>query len=173
VNNPSEGHHRLAQRRAHVLKRANPFRRAGLIWLLLATATLVGCKSGRFSEYVSPRVTGRVLDADTRQPLADARVRRALPDRPPDMDGRAHGGQLLERTPAVRTDQEGRFVLESVSSVALFKGDPDAWYSVTLSFEHDGYRRFQTNYTLGNATNLPSGEPCVMAGDILLNPSAK
>ena len=49
------------------------------LWLLLAAVALAGCKSASFSTYLSPRLTGRVLAADTRQPIADVKVRRVNP----------------------------------------------------------------------------------------------
>ena len=47
--------------------------------LLLFVMALAGCQSGKFSHYISPRVTGRVLAADTQQPFAGATIRRVAP----------------------------------------------------------------------------------------------
>src|SRR5439155_18731929 len=43
---------------------------------LLLVGALVGCKTHSASQYVSPQVTGRVLDAESRQPLAEVKVQR-------------------------------------------------------------------------------------------------
>jgi hypothetical protein len=137
--------------------------------LLLVAVALAGCESGKFSHYISPRVTGRVLAADTRQPLADVRVRRVAPMLTAGEDTPAKGAQLLMQPSARRTDADGRFVMDSERDIALFRHP--AWWSVTLSFTADGYRFFQTNYTVANLSgHSPEGEPLVNAGDILLKP---
>jgi hypothetical protein len=144
------------------------------LWCLLLApvcAALVGCMSGGPSEYVSPRVTGRVLAADTRQPLANVTVRRVKTGQPATVGEMGHGAQVLESDPTVRTDRQGCFVLPSVREVALLKHH--GWYAVTLSFEHARYAVSQAEYTLGHSTNTPSGEPWVQAGDILLHPLSK
>ena len=140
--------------------------------LLLFAVALAGCQSGKFSHYISPRVTGRVLAADTRQPLPDATVRRVVPYPTDGEDTAPKGGQLLMRSSGVRTDADGRFVLDGERDIALFHHP--AWWSVTLSFTADGYRFYQTNYTSANITgHSPDGEPLVNAGDILLKPKSQ
>ena len=44
-----------------------------LVALPLLLIALAGCQSDDFNRYTSPEVTGRVLAADTHQPIADAR----------------------------------------------------------------------------------------------------
>lgn len=139
------------------------------IALLLFTMALAGCQSGKLSYYVSPRVTGRVLAADTRQPLSDATVRRVSSHPTDGGDTAPKGGQLLMRPPGVRTDADGRFILEGERIVALFHRG--GWHSVTVSFERSGCESFQTNFTSASFTERSSdGVPLVNAGDILLNP---
>jgi hypothetical protein len=139
--------------------------------MLLFAMVLAGCQSGRFSNYTSPRVTGRVLAADTRQPLPDATVKRVTPSPTDGEDTAPKGGQLLMRPSGVRTDADGRFVMDSERTVSLLRRA--AWWSVTLSFTADGYTFFQTNYTVANVSgHSPEGEPLVNAGDILLNPKS-
>jgi len=140
--------------------------------LLLLTVALAGCQSGKFSHYISPRVTGRVLAADTHQPLPDATVRRVVPYPADGEDTAPKGGQLLTRSSGVRTDADGRFVLDGERDIALFHHP--AWWSVTLSFTADGYRFYQTNYSVANLSgHSPDGEPLVNAGDILLKPKSQ
>jgi hypothetical protein len=50
-----------------------------------------------------------------------------------DFDDPAKGGQRIEAAGAVRTDQEGRFVLDAELSLALLS--QQVWVSVTLSFQ--------------------------------------
>jgi hypothetical protein len=141
----------------------------GLLASFLALA-LFGCTSSSVSQYTAPRVTGRVLDANTRQPLADTTVLRLGVDQERNPREPGHGGQVMDRPPAVETDRKGNFSLNSVRNVTLFGSQ--GWYSVTVVFYHAGYQPFQTNYTIGCSTNL-NGEPCVMTGDIGLQPLPK
>jgi hypothetical protein len=137
--------------------------------LLLFAATLTGCQSGKLSYYVSPRVTGRVLAADTGRPLADVRVRRVVPMPAAGEDTPPKGSQLLMQPSAQRTNADGRFVLESERVIALFRHG--GWYSVAVSFEYSGYNRLQTNFTVAHfKERSAAGEPLVNAGDILLQP---
>jgi hypothetical protein len=131
---------------------------------------LAGCQSGSY--YVSPRVTGRVLAADTEQPLPKATVRRVpvLPyagaATPP------KGGQLQMVPAGVRTDAEGRFVLDGERVIAMFRRS--SWRSVAVTFAHPGYRSFETNYSAARfPSRTPEGVPLVNAGDVLLTPIAK
>ena len=138
----------------------------------LAALAFVGCKSMPLLPFVSPRVTGRVLAADTSQPLADVTVksgkhagdfRSAMPPK---------GGELLMAKAPVRTDGDGRFTLGTERVLTPFRGT--GWFPVQLLFEHAGYERFQTNYSwLNLSTNAPEGKPLLNAGDILLHPAAK
>ena len=143
----------------------------GTAFLLFALA-LTGCQAGKYSHYISPRVTGRVLAADTGQPLAGVGVRRVVPMVAAGEDTAPKGGQLLMQPSARRTDADGRFVIDGERDIALFRHP--AWWSVTLSFTADGYRFFQTNYTSVNLSGRsPEGEPLINAGDILLKPKSQ
>ena len=138
----------------------------------LTALALVGCKSHPVSLLVSPRVTGRVLAADTRQPLAGVKVMTggqaaALTGAVP-----PKGGQLLTIQAPVLTDREGRFTLSSERVLTPFGGA--GWLSVQLLFERPGYERFQTNYSYANlSTNSSNGQPVLDAGTILLQPLAQ
>jgi hypothetical protein len=127
---------------------------------------VAGCSSVSPSQYVSPRVTGRVVDADTHQPIQGAQVRRADAAPRARSDATAHGGAGLDDANAVRTDGEGRFVIPSARVLGPFGSA--GWYSVAISFERSGYSSVVNTYTLGNSTNTPAGEPWVDAGDVLL-----
>jgi hypothetical protein len=131
---------------------------------------LAGCVSSSPSQYVSPRVTGRVLDAQTQQPIKGVSVQRLTPDQDPGVDEAMKGGQIIAQTLAVRTGSNGRFVLSSERDLALFR--ELGWSSVSVAFDHPGYERFVTNYTLIDAIVTPKGEPLVKAGDIRLRPKS-
>lgn len=132
---------------------------------MVVAGFLAGCQSP--SQYISPRIEGRVLDAETGVPLRDVQVRRAkdVPDpRPLDPP---KGATALKSTLAVRSRADGTFVLASRRDLDFL---PRArWYSITLSFEHPGYLQRTANYTLAQSTNTPSGEPLVEAGEVLMD----
>ena len=135
----------------------------GLCSLGLAAA---GCKSVVGSTYVSPRVTGRVLSAQTHQPIYNVRVKRVNPSSSRNFDDPPKGGQWLE-VAGTWTDKQGGFVLDAEKDLTIIRHQ--VWYSVTVAFQKQGYVTLRTNFTLKSATNSPSGVPVVNAGDILLN----
>jgi len=146
------------------------FIRTGCIFSLLVT--LNGCQSGKFTHCVSPQVTGRVLAADTREPLAHASVQRGGTNPNFGAFGPPKGGQRLMQPGAARTDADGRFVLDSKSVLAVFR--PTGWVSVPVTYSHSGYETFRTNYTGANdVSHTDAGVPVVNAGDVLLQPLAK
>jgi hypothetical protein len=139
---------------------------ARLLMPLLAIA-LAGCQSGGMASYVSPRVTGRVVAADTRQPLAGVKIQRVVPNQNSGAAGSPKGAQLLQSSGAVRSAGDGTFVLDSESTLSPFQHS--SWYSVTISFQHPGYKIFETNYTIANITShTTEGAPVVNAGDVML-----
>ena len=140
---------------------------AGL--LLLALAGAVGCRS--VSQYVSPRVEGRVLDAHSSQPIKDVLVRRVDAHEDLKVTDPAKGGQLMQQEPGARTSADGRFRLDSIRDVAVFRHL--SWYSVTLSFEHPDYVRIKATYDLSEYTNSGQGEPLVRTRDVLLVPKSE
>ena len=134
-----------------------------LVLTLLAGA---GCKSSG-SEYISHRVEGRVLDADTHQPIYRVRVKRMPPGSQQSDNFMRKGAQRMEEPFPEYTNKEGYFTIDSERALVLFA--QMNWFSVDISFEHSGYDRIVTNYTLFNATNAPSGEPLIKTGDVLLH----
>jgi hypothetical protein len=142
-----------------------------LLFLLVALAS---CQSRNVIHYTSPEVTGRVLAADTHEPLAGASVQRVAPETFGSYwsFGSPKGGTLLMEPIGARTDAGGRFTLNSKSVFTIFRSP--GWYSVPLVFSHPGYEPFQTNYTAANVvSNTTAGAPVVDAGDVLLKPAAR
>lgn len=139
--------------------------------VFISICASTACKSSSPSQYVSPRLSGRVLDAQNNQPIKGVQVWRLAPDQNVDVVDPPKAGQVREQSSAVRTGQDGTFVLESVRNLALFR--KVGWYTMGVSFARAGYERFVTNYTLANATNTASGEPLVTTGDIRLRPLSK
>ncbi len=127
-----------------------------------------GCKSTSPSQYISPRVEGRVLDAQSRQPIKDVQVRRLAASENYRAEDPPKGGEMIKKAPAVRSAADGTFVMASVRDIAFLQ--TIGWYSISLSFQHPAYERFVTNYTLAKATNTANGEQLVRTGDILLTP---
>jgi len=130
--------------------------------------SVLGCKSRPLGPYVSPRVTGQVLAADTRQPLAGVRVTRGSAHRA--SPEALKGGQLLMLKPPVQTDQEGNFALASERVLSLVRGAN--WNVIPLTFSHSGYRQLQTNCPIAAAIFSTEGEPALALGQILLQPAS-
>jgi hypothetical protein len=141
------------------------------VLLAAAFGLLPGCASMSPSRFVSPRVTGRVLDSQTHQPIKDVQVRRLTADTNPRPMDAPHGGKLLEQSSAIRTAADGTFVIKSVRTLTPF-GD-FGWYSISLAFDRAGYASIVKSFTLANSTNTPAGEPWVNAGDVLLPQQAE
>ena len=140
-----------------------------LITLLLSLIALSGCQSGGAVHYTAPEVTGRVLAADTHQPLANVHVLRGQPGSNFEPFGPPNGGKLIIQPAPVLTDADGRFLLESKSVFALFRSA--GWWSAPVTYQHNGYESFFTNYTSADVTSHTSaGAPVVDAGDISLQP---
>ena len=142
--------------------------RVFLCWtftLALATGT-TSCRS--ISQYVSPRVTGRVVDEQTGQPIEGVYVQRSS-DTPRSMDPPKGGEQLVQPAP-VTTGADGHFEMKSVRSLSLISRFE--WFSVSLSFTHPKYERLTKRFQSGGTTNR-SAEPLVDTGVIVLKPSSR
>jgi hypothetical protein len=133
---------------------------------VLLSPWVVGCKS--VSQYVAPRIEGRVVDASSHQPIEGVVVKRLNGDEASATMEPPKGGALMMRDNGVRTSADGAFVLESMKDLAVFR--KLTWYSVSVSFEQPAYQRFIGVYTLNMATNHTTGEPIIHAGDVLLTP---
>jgi hypothetical protein len=139
--------------------------------LLLLTASIVAaCKSSSPSQYISPRIEGRVVDGITHQPVVDVRVQPASANEAY-RSQQVKGGELIARAPVVRSEEDGTFALASERAVAVFR--TLGWYSINVSFAHPSYQPLTVRYTLTDATNTPAGEPLIRAGDILLVPLSR
>lgn len=135
--------------------------------LLLLAVMAGGCQSLRLGPYTAPRVTGRVVAADTGQPLAGVEVQRGSPSTKRRLAEPPKGGEVLLEKAAVRTDSQGRFTLPSERALTVFR--PAGWNFVQLTLQRAGYERFQTNFAFTELlTNTPAGEPLLNAGDISL-----
>lgn len=116
-------------------------------------------------------MTGRVLAADTKQPIANVKVTRINPTASPSDTFPARGGQRMVSNPGARTDAQGKFVLDAERDLTFLQ--QQVWYSVMVAFEHDGYQTLRTNFTVSNiVSNAPNGTPVVNAGDLLLRPAS-
>ena len=144
----------------------NWYQKSIVLGLLLTV--LAGCESGRFTHYISPQISGRVLAADTHQPLAGVSVTRINPQ-PVGTSDLPKGGQVLTQTAGVRTDADGTFVLPGESVFSPFR--QAGWWSVPVSFSCSGYETFQKSYSGTNLTSQSeAGVPKLNAGDVLLKP---
>lgn len=142
-----------------------------LLGCVLAACIVAGCKSTSPSQYIAPRVEGRVLDAQTRQPIAGVTVQKINSGSEVAAGEIPKGAQAMQQAPYVRTGNDGAFALASKRNLELF--GRSRWYSVTISFKHSGYTSFMTNYTPSSATPTASGEPLVKTGDVLLVPISR
>ena len=77
----------------------------------------------------------------------------------------------MMETPIVRTDADGKFMVDSQSALGLFR--KFGWYSVRLSFHRSAYEDFTAAYTVAQSTNNAEGEPLVRTDDVFLRPLAK
>ena len=122
-------------------------RECALIWLslLLAGVVGVGCKSVKPVRYISPHITGCVVDAETRQPVKGVKVSKIDPRQAREQSLEPpKGGQALLQPSTAFTDQDGRFVLESEKSLTPILGG--RVYSVSVSFDHPSYVRTAVSY---------------------------
>ena len=143
-----------------------------LLAVCLAALALAGCKRVSLSPFVAPRVTGRVLSADTGAPLTGVKVTSISQAAESSHTMPPRGGELLMADYPAETDEDGRFALEAVRALTPFRGTH--WFSVQLCFERAGYQRLRASYSSPNVgTNSPKGEPLLDAGDILLQPLQK
>jgi hypothetical protein len=131
---------------------------------------LCGCQHS-LSQYISPRVTGRVVDAQTHQPISNVQVRRVVNRPTTDSMEPLKGAQALKQKPAARSETDGTFVVTSQTELIFFRSF--YWYSVTLAFERSGYERLVQSYSATSSTISPTGEPRVEAGDVALTPASR
>jgi hypothetical protein len=131
---------------------------------------LAGCKSGPLGPYTSPRVSGQVLDAHSRQALAGVKVVRGRQEKPSSMSPPKGGEVLMQKVP-VETDEEGRFTLDNQRVLSVFRGS--SWDQVRLTFIRPGYETLRTNYSTLRSTNSLEVEPSLNVGVVLLQPVSR
>jgi len=128
---------------------------------------LCGCQSFRLQDYVSPRITGVVLDAETRDPVPNVTVRKVSGDQPSRTDSPPKGGEQLLSGDQVQTDKEGQFEMVARKDVLTFSSG--SAFAVRLQFQHSHYDIFRTNYSGKSITDGgPKRPPELNAGEILL-----
>jgi hypothetical protein len=139
--------------------------------ILIPLCAVLGCGTASPTKVVSPRVTGRVVDARTREPIANITVQRQSGRHTHRLVDPPKGGELMKQPPVVRTDAQGNFILHSERDLTIFRGS--TWFSVNLLFEHPHYQRYVASYHPIQATNNPTtGEPLITTGDVSLVPKA-
>jgi hypothetical protein len=150
--------------------RARKFSQLGFGILLPGLLLAAGCTSFGPSECVTPAVTGRVLAADTRQPLAGVQVSRVVPGQNPGTP--VKGAQLQQQGRPETTAEDGCFILPGQSYVTLFRHS--SWWSMRLAFQAPGCVSFQTNYSATSFTNqTAAGASIINIGNVLLKPEPK
>lgn len=138
-----------------------------LLFSLLLGFAVFGCKSHPLGPYVSPRVTGQVVAADTRQPLAGVSVLRSAGR--VSRESQPKGAEILMRKPPAQTDANGRFELPSERVLSVVRGA--GWDLIPLRFERAGYLHFTTNFPTTSVTNTVHDEPVLDVGRISLQPA--
>ena len=130
---------------------------------------LTGCQWVGFTNNVTPQVSGRIIAADTQQPLAGVQVSRVFRGQPINPSTPPNGAQLLLQDRPVVTDAQGNFVYPSQSYLTLLKSA--TWWSLRLSFQAKGYITVQTNFTVTEITgHTADGTPLIDTGNISLRP---
>jgi hypothetical protein len=142
------------------------------LMLCAAALALAGCQSMPFSPLVSPRVTGRVLDADTRQPLRGVAIKSGTEANRSNSAMPPRGGELMIAAAPIYTRGDGSFALRTQRVLTPFRSS--GWFSVRLLFERTGYEPFRTNCSsLNLGTNTPANDSVLSMGDIVLHPARK
>ena len=125
-----------------------------------------GCHSFHVQDYVSPRVTGRVLDAETRSPVPNVTVQKVTGDQSAQSGFPPKGGEQMLASGQVHTDKDGLFEMAAEKDVLTFSGGV---YLVRLQFQHSNYETLRTNYSGKHITDAgPKSPPELNAGEILM-----
>ena len=157
---------------AYARTRSVSVRLSGTTLVCAMTACVAGCKSTSLSQYISPRVEGRVVDGQSHTPIPGVQVHRVSAHDSQMLADPQKGGQLMESAPVVvKTCQDGSFALDSERDVAFLRKVD--WSSVSIAFDHPAYAPLTATYSSSNATNTATGEPLVKAGDIQLVPLSR
>src|SRR5262245_3146179 len=123
--------------------------RKGLEWgLIIPFCFLLGCKTSP-SQVISPRITGRVVDAQTQQPIKDVTVIRGDSVQRRKGQPTTHGAEALQPPDDAETDADGKFALKSIQSLTPFR--VVGWYRVNVTFQHPDYQKITMSYGQTNA----------------------
>ena len=132
-----------------------------------AILLLCGCQSFRMQDYVSPRITGVVLDAETGDPVPNVTVRKVSGDQSLQPESPPKGGEQMLSGDQVQTDKDGRFAMAARKDVLTFSSG--SAFAVRLQFQHSRYESFRTNYSgKGITVAGPKRPPELNTGEILL-----
>lgn len=139
---------------------------------IVAAASLVsgcGSLSGPSLDFVAPRIDGRVLDAESGQPVRNALVGRKLWTWRQSTGGFLKAGEeTVLREDYVRTGSYGEFALPS-KRVALLFSIGDVGLNTGLSVQHGKYLPWRTNFPISVlSSNVPV--PTVENGEVRLTP---
>ena len=142
--------------------------RRRISWAGLGLAVLVaGCENFAppHQSWTEAQVKGRVVDAQTGTPIADATVSRAKGKELGDAYAEEKGAKQMQKRPTVAsTDSDGRFLLVGENTAYLFLESFPS-YAVTLRIQASGYetlQRYFTNVVMGTNGTVPTVE----TGDI-------
>jgi len=139
------------------------------VWVLGAGIALAGCSSFHVQDYTSPQVTGRVLDASTRQPIENVTIRRISWNAGDASDSPPKGGAMMLDQDTVRSREDGSFKLSAEKDVLTFSSG--GTYGVSLMLQHSGYETLRTNYPgTGVVWENPKQPPKLDVGDVFLRP---
>jgi hypothetical protein len=141
-------------------------------WMLMGAMAFTGCQ-GRKESYLAPAMVGRVVDADSGQPVEDAHLTRHL-GRPKEYDPWAEkGAQRLKTERMANTDALGRFTVPPEKGRFLLAYPPPV-YDLTLVIRCDRYVTLTTNIDLIKIRPFDTnGVLTVVVGDIPLQPDPK
>jgi len=118
-------------------------------FLLQAWVLCVGCSSlkGPNQSYLAPEVEGRIVDANSHEPLEGAVVQRHLspPSRTDPLS--EHGATRLLQNPTQKTDVQGRFTIPAERGGYLLVSHPGAT-QFWLVIRHDSFQTLTTNIDL-------------------------
>ncbi len=141
---------------------------------MLASLLICGCGSvgGPSLDFTAPRVSGRVLDAETGEPVPRAMVGRTLWTLRHPTGGflRAAEEQVLRQDFAT-TDASGRFVLPE-QRVALLFSLGETRPNLRLAVSHSRHLPWTTNYPMSALEKDPR-RPTLDAGGVLLVPRSR
>lgn len=135
--------------------------------MLVLAGLFTGCGSVGVFHAVTPAVSGRVLAADSRQPLAGVQIIRVLPGQGVAGSQPAKGAERLQSGRPIYTDAAGNFILSGKTALIWWR--PSGAGAVRLAFLAPGYVTGQTNL-IPPKTGVSPSAPNISAGDIWLKP---